>query len=136
MWNFVQYGHSRGIPAPRALHGTRWMVHEWMRADQRLLGDQQCVSPGPPLHPHEEASCIPVSALPLTLAPPTSEDRCDTGKLPATIVAASLLEHTSSFLALVQRDFELGKSSTICGTNADILGRNKVNGVGRREVNT
>ena len=107
-----------------------------MRADQRLLGDQQCVSPDLPLHPHEETSYIPVNAPPLTLAPPTSEDRYDTGKLPATIVAASLLEHTSSFLALVQRDVELGKSSTICSTNADILGRNKVNGVDRREIDT
>ena len=107
-----------------------------MRADQRLLGDQQCVSPDPPLHPHEETSYIPVNAPPLTLAPPTSEDRYDTGKLPAATVAASLLEHTSSFLALVQRDVELGKSSTICSTNPDILGSNKVKGVGRMEVET
>ena len=130
---FCPIWSSRSIPAPRALNGTRGMVHEWMRADQRLLGDQQCVSPGPPLHPHEEASYIPVSALPLTLAPPTSEDRCDTGKLPAAVAAASLLKHTSSDLAVFQRDAEPGKSISMWGTNPDILGRNKEKGVGRRK---
>ena len=130
VWNSVQYGHWRGILAPRDMHGTWWMVCEWMRSAKGLLGDQQCDSPGPPLHAHKETSYLLVSAPPLTLTPLTSEDRYDTGKLPATIVAASLLKHTSSFLALVQKDVELGKSSTICSTNADILGSNRVKGVG------
>ena len=97
VWNFVQCGHWKGIPA------TRWMVMDahagWSESGWQqirgLLGDQQCVSPRPPLHPHEETSYQPVNAPTLTLAPPTSEDRYDTGKLPATIVAASLLDHIS-----------------------------------------
>ena len=104
-----------------------------MRSDQRLLGDQQCVSPGPPLHPHEETSYLPVNAPPFTLVPPTSKDRCDTGKLPAAVVAASLLKHTSSDLTAFQSDVEPGKSISMWGTNPDILGRNKEKGVGRRK---
>ena len=40
------------------------------------------------------------------------------------------------YLTLIQRDVELEKRSSIWGTNPDILGSNKVKGVGRMEVET
>ena len=76
-------------------------------------------------------SYLHVSALTLTLL--TSEGRNDTGEFPATVVAASLLKHTSSDLAVFQRDAEPGKNISMWGTNPDILGRNKEKGVGRRK---
>ena len=36
-WNFAQYGHTRSIPAPRAVYDTWWLVSEWMRADHRTV---------------------------------------------------------------------------------------------------
>ena len=40
--NFIPIWSLRENPSPRALHGTWWMVSEWMRANQRWIIDQCC----------------------------------------------------------------------------------------------
>ena len=55
----------------------------------------------------QPSSYLHVSALTLTLL--TSEGRNDTGKFPATVVAASLLDTQAVYLELVQRDVEPGE---------------------------
>ena len=83
------------------------------------------------------SSHLGVNAPPLTLTPPTSEDRYDTGKLSATIVAASLLGRHQVFTCHWPRQtLSWGKSISIWGTNPDILGRKKVRGMGKREGET
>ena len=48
---FCPIWSSKSIPAPKALHGTwRMLLAGWQQIEG-LLGDQQCVRPGPPLQP-------------------------------------------------------------------------------------
>lgn len=79
-------------------------------------------------------SYLHVSALTLTLL--TSEGRNDTGEFPATVVATPLLEHTSCSLGTGPERCGARKENPHWGTNPDILGRTKVTGVGRMEVET
>ena len=80
------------------------------------------------------SSYLHVSALTLTLL--TSEGRNDTGEFPATVVAASLLEHTSCSLGTGPERCGGREENLHWGTNPDILGRTKITGVGRMEVET
>ena len=68
-------------------------------------------------------SYLHVSALTLTLL--TSEGRNDTGEFPATVVAASLLEHTSCSLGTGPKRCGGREENLHWGTNPDILGRKK-----------
>lgn len=79
-------------------------------------------------------SYLHVSALTLTLL--SSEGRNDTGEFPATVVAAPLLEHTSCSLGTGPERCGAREENPHWGTNPDILGRTKVMGVGRMEVET
>ena len=79
-------------------------------------------------------SYLHVSALTLTLL--TSEGRNDTDEFPATVVAASLLEHTSCSLGTGPERCGGREENLHWGTNPDILGRTKITGVGRMEVET
>ena len=50
-WNFVQYGPQEASQhLERCMARERWSVGEWEQI-KGLLGDQQCVRPGPPLQP-------------------------------------------------------------------------------------
>ena len=50
-WNFVQYGPQEASQhLEHCMARERWSVGEWEQI-KGLLGDQQCVRPGPPLQP-------------------------------------------------------------------------------------
>ena len=80
----------------------------------------------------QPSSYLHVSAL--TLTPFISEDWYDTGKFPATVVTAPLLDTQVFYFELVQRDVEPRKNISIWATNPDILDRNKGKGMGRMEM--
>lgn len=83
------------------------------------------------------SSHVGTNAPCLTLTLPTSENRYDTGKLPAIIVAASLLEIYQLFTwQWPSQMLSWGESISIWGTKPYILGRNKVKGIGKREEET
>ena len=94
-WKFVQYGHTGASQQPEpctARYG--WCKGGWQQT-KGLLGDQPCVSPGPPLQPHSRVFIPTCQCAPSHISPTYFTRRYDTDNSPETTAAESLLEHTS-----------------------------------------
>ena len=128
----------RSIPAPRAMHGTLWMVSKmsprWQQT-KGLLGDQQCVRPGPPLQPQ---AAVFISTCQCSHINPIY---FRTGMTQVSFLQTLWQQQisTTNISTGTQKIFtwnwskqmlSQGKESPL-GHKPCILGRNKVKGVGR-----
>ena len=139
-WNFVQYGPQEASQHREYCKACeRWSVGEWEQI-KGLLGDQQCVRPGPPLQPQ---AAVFISTCQCSHINPIY---FRTGMTQVSFLQTLWQQQisTTNISTGTQKIFtwnwskqmlSQGKESPL-GHKPCILGRNKVKGVGRMEVET
>ena len=134
-WNICLICSSRSVPAPRAVHGTWWPLSGWMRANQRTEMNSSVLAQVLIFSLLQVSSHQRINALRSLPPPPTSEDRCNTGPLPASLEAASqLYGHKLFTWHWSRRMVSWVKTISIWRTNPDFLGRKNLRGMGRGEA--